>query len=1106
MTNQFEKNSTGKNPKNRKEDFSVFEKNNKLEAKLSEKPANIAELERLAEEKELVVENQLTEDIKIEDSLGSPEEEFAVQADSIDQERKELVKRSAQERKELIKRVENKEEIPTTDEQLLESVETPDASESDQSEENFGPETAWYFVDTSEGKKEVAVQESKNNPDLVRINFGNRWSVVSRLEIEEFLNNQGEKEITDEEEEVFEEASKKDEAKESKIENPKSQEELMDEKFSSLSDGQKEFVKEGLQQLRLEEVRTRAKEKYNQEINNKEIGFGSRLWKKMTQGFQMAKLEKESFQEVKLDSSEHFDYVNRLADLAKSIGKEIKSENGKLIINFNNFEGLSKETEAAFANFNTVANNFSALPKEWSFESAKPAEQKKYQEAKKEYDKIKTDILEKVSEEKGRHDAIVGVNDIDEQIAMRQFLISNPEVQKEFNDINDKSPLKRMLNSVVAERGALTGAGFVARSGVKAAGYFGAAGASVVALPLIAMSIGGIRGRSRANKQIKEEDIQGRRNEKEEKSDLENQRSLALKELQDLVPKEFSFESQKWLDKIATDKEKEAYQKAKDNFVGLNQRFEKESGIIRDKKGDVKKIEKGLEANVSHSEDLVEKLNKEIALLEQTQFEHEQSGLLLTEDSKELKKLSESLLLRTRFIEEKLERGLVSFGAGPERSAKYLELIQTLGKASSLRSYTENTKETEERVGKFLDYLKGETSENRNRYKNKKMIQGALIGGAAFAAGALLREGIGLLSENEVAQATVASVSAKPKLTEAADLSTKPKVEEIHNGLKEIKEIKEVSAKPTPIKENIENISHNQNVHSQNIVDNPEKEVEPIKVDDKLENNIGGDDANNIEGLQHISNMDQDDEWQEFGPVDGHSSDIDVVETPNQEVELPENGVLGNVDEVSNREVKLPEEGVLGKVDEQLKNEFQKIPNMDGKQMPSSSVLENNIDEHSANINVDEVSGQEVKLPEESDLGEINRTEEVFVDDANQKITRTVESSEFVVNSGTKLADITGKLVDGAYFNSKGYDNLDSFIKQIQKLNGDIKLTEKEKEIAESVWKSWNQDYLQAVAKHPGGPVELYADPSLNLSRKALRIDLLGLEHKILDRLSKIKK
>ena len=63
-----------------------------------------------------------------------------------------------------------------------------------------------------------------------------------------------------------------------------------------------------------------------------------------------------------------------------------------------------------------------------------------------------------------------------------------------------------------------------------------------------------------------------------------------------------------------------------------------------------------------------------------------------------------------------------------------------------------------------------------------------------------------------------------------------------------------------------------------------------------------------------------------------------------------------------------------------------------------------------------------------------------------------------------------------------------------------------EKEIAESVWKSWNQDYLQAVAKHPGGPVELYADPSLNLSRKALRIDLLDLEHKILDRLSKIKK
>lgn len=1077
--NKFEKTSKNRDLKNRKEGLHYLKEKGRLKTGFSEKSTK---------EKELKLKNKVEQDFENEKSLGSLElkGEFAKQAVVIDKERENVLKRGLQKIKDVFGRFKNKEDAATTNKQTsmeasitegltveasaveiqsteevveevpvatkieVPTIENQDNFQQDQSEENFGPETAWYFIDTSEGKKEVAVQESKNNPDLVRINFGNRWSVVSRLEIEEFLNNQGEKEIADEGEEVFEEASKKDEAKESKIENPKSQEELMGEKFSSLSDGQKEFVKEGIKQLQLEEIRARAKEKYNQEINNKEIGFGGRLWKKMTQGFQMAKLEKESFQEVKLDSSEHFDYVNRLADLAKSIGKEIKSENGKLIIDFNNFEGLSKETEAAFANFNTVANNFSALPKEWSFESAKPAEQKKYQEAKKEYDKIKTDILEKISKEKGGYDAIVGVNDIDGQIAMRQFLISNPEVQKELNNINDKSPLKRMLNSVIAERSALTGAGFVARSGVKAAGYFGAAGVSVVALPLIAMSIGGIRGRSRANKQIKEEDIQGRRKEKEEKSNLENQRSLALKELQDLVPKEWSFEPQKWLDKIATDKEKEAYQKAKDNFVGLNQRFEKESGIIRDKKGDVKKIEKDLEANVSHSEDLVEKLNKEIALLEQAQFEHKQSGLLFTEDSKELKKLSESLLLRTRFIEEKLERGLVSFGAGPERSAKYLELIQALGKASSLRSYTENTKETEERVGRFLNYLKRETSENRNRYKNKKMIQGALIGGAAFAAGALLREGIGLLSENEVAQATVASVSAKPKLTEAADLSTKPKVEEINNELKEMKEIKEVSAKTTPVKENIENINHNQNVHSQNIVDNPEKEVEPIKVDDKLGNNIKGDDANNLEGLQYISNMDQDDEWQEFGPVDEYSSDIDVAETPN----------------------------------------------MDGKQMPSSSVLENNIDDHSANINVDEVSSQEVELPEESNLGEINRTEEVFVDDTNQKLTMTVENSEFVVESGTKLDDISNKLVDGIYFDSKGYENLDSFIKQIQKLNENIELTTEEKERAELAWKIWKSNISTANGK----------EPNLNLAKKSLKMNLTVLEHEILDRLSKIKK
>lgn len=1109
MTNQFEKNSKGKHPKNFKEDILAFKENNNLESskpvRLIEKPVNVLELEQVVEKKEIEIEEQVIEDIKTEDTLGSPKEEFEVQANNIDKERKELIKRSASERKELIKRVQNKEEVLVTDEQPLADVEVQEASESEQAiteekkeyqEDDFNPEITWHFVDTSEGKKEIATQELKNNPDLIRINFGNRWSVVSKSDIEDLFSPEN-AEVENIEELVIE-------SQEVKTEISKSPEELLDEKFASLSDGEKQFVREGIKQLQLEEVRAMAKEKYNQEINNKETGFGNRLWKKMTQGFQMAKLEKESFQEVKLNSEEHLDYTSRLMDLAKSVGKEIKNENGEIVIDFNTFEGLSKETEKSFIDFNAAANAFSSLPREWAFESAKSDEQKKYQEAKNKYEKIKTDVLNKIIKEKGEVDgwdgriaALEGMNNIDGQIAMRQFIINNPEVQKELDNINDNSPLKRMFSSIVAERGALTGAGFAARSGVKAAGYFGAAGASVVALPLIAMSIGGIRGRSRANKKIKEEDIQGRHNEKEAKSDLENERTLALEKLQSLIPNKFSFEPQEWLDKVATEEEKKAYQEAKDNFTSLNQKFEQESGITRNKKGQVKKIEKGLEANVSHSEDLIEKLENVIGRYEQA---------LEKNDSKNIEALEELIFSRVSFIEEKLERGLISFGSGPERSTKYLELTQALAKANVLKHYTKHAEDVEKRVGSFLDYLKGETSKSRNYYKNKKMVQGALIGGAAFAAGALLREGVGLLSgDHEVVRAAAVSASAKPKLTEASDLSVKPKVEEVHN---EIKEAEPASVKSNPVKDEVKIVERPQHVSGAKI-HHPEEIVNKAK---PIE-------ANNIEQLQHMSNMDKEDTWQEYGPTDEHQVNVDTGEISNQEVELPENGSVEvdyehpvniNTDEVVNQEVELPENGSIGEIDEQLKNEFQKIPSMDGKQVSPSSVLENNIEEV-------KVSNQEVKLPDEGEIDIINEpskiptnedinqeiserilphNEEVSFEDSayngNQEVApgteHVIKSAEFTVEYGSKISNVVQDLYDN--LKTEKYDNLKSFVEQIKKLNGGTELNKEEAIRAERIWKEWESDKFE----------------DYHMATTKARLGLLTLEHEILERLPKIKK
>ncbi|MFZ4648568.1 MAG: hypothetical protein ACOYMB_02945 [Patescibacteria group bacterium] len=578
-----------------------------------------------------------------------------------------------------------------------------------------------------------------------------------------------------------------------------SPEEVVAKKLEALSAGQLKFVEEGLAQLYLEEIRSKAKEQFEQEnsgstvigrffrdkVNNykraqlekqktqlgeengenvydlarvnKEIerlsqapeekkdgpGWFKRMRRQMTKGYQIALLEKQNAEEHPFDSNKSLSHTEFLIDAVKGMGKDIVTKDGKLMIDFNTFDGLSENCRSVFDKFNEKASAFSALPKEYAFESARKGDKNNYEKKEEEYSSLRADLFHYLTAEKGEAAALAAISNIDSQVELRQFLTNNPDALKTIGKIGDKKyAIGRMLSSVWTENTAAfalgMGSRIVTKAGFSSAGVVGGsilqagsmtAGclALTVSMPVLATGFGAWRGRIRAAKEIREADIEAR-HQGAEKGQLEKERGDLLKKIQTLVPSEFSLDPEKWFDEIATQEEGMEYMRLRGEFDSLNKVFEKNKfGISRDQEGNITEIDKNIKANISQADSLTLKLNNLLDRLDQARYEG---------DEMKVKELEDSLQLRWSFTTRKLQEGLINFGAKEDRALKYLELNQALDKAEIGRYYSEHAAKVDKKLGTFLDHLKGKLADERTAYKNIAMVKGACLSTAFYVAGA----------------------------------------------------------------------------------------------------------------------------------------------------------------------------------------------------------------------------------------------------------------------------------------------------------------------------------------------------------------------------------
>ncbi|MBA3046853.1 hypothetical protein KKC83_03575 [Patescibacteria group bacterium] len=276
------------------------------------------------------------------------------------------------------------------------------------------------------------------------------------------------------------------------------------EGFSGLSGGQQLLVLENLKQLNLGRIEEEAAVKYKK--NTAESKFLGRIWKGISKKYQIAKLEKNKAEEiVKGGAAIHRETLQQLVNGMKEFGPEVEIKGGKLEIQYaSGFKDLTPEQQKQVDEFNQVATEFSKIPYEWSLETANKKNREKSEDMKTRYEKAKANILKFKENEVGEKDACLYMNDVEMKVKLNQFLNSNPDVEKQLQNITDNKLWWRALTNIATERGIYAGAGFLSRTAtISLIGFVGA--------PLAAAGMGGFLARKRGKETLRERNVLARK-------------------------------------------------------------------------------------------------------------------------------------------------------------------------------------------------------------------------------------------------------------------------------------------------------------------------------------------------------------------------------------------------------------------------------------------------------------------------------------------------------------------------------------------------------------------------------------------------------------------
>ncbi|MFZ5390785.1 MAG: hypothetical protein ACOZAJ_00730, partial [Patescibacteria group bacterium] len=538
--------------------------------------------------------------------------------------------------------------------------------------------------------------------------------------------------------------------------------------FTELSDGQKALLLENLKQTTLSKIKSEALDDYKKQTS--ESGFFTKVKRSLLKKYYVAKEAKAKSTESKSGGlTEHRADLEALITIIKNSGLDAAvGNNGQIEILYGGRaeeytrtapDGSLKELNAAdqakLINFNKAATVFSQIPYEWSLPEASHKEQKAFTKAKKDYEQALADLLKLKKDKLGNDkEAALATKDIDYQVQMSRLFNTNPDVEKSLKQIDSEKFWLKAYGNVAAERGVYFAGGMAGRA--LAAGALG-----VWAAPVVAAVSGATMAWRRFKQDMAETESAHRRG-----VDFTSKDEKVLKE---------KIKANK--EKLVKARELLEVKQLVSNVADIDDPTREVPQEIRELHRDIlQAIEEASTLNKELYEAGLKKADKAFVTAEQAKQKIDQ---LLTkfESADGDKKQELGGLIRTRifYTKDKLDKGLINFGADDKNLSNKYELLKILSLAEAAVMAGDNKLlvdadglSIEQRLRSFTKQHEDIVSSRKWKKGLKSMTYGAVVGAGFAGLGGWLKEGVWNLVGGSKTQ-TVSELmnqSGSPKFSE----------------------------------------------------------------------------------------------------------------------------------------------------------------------------------------------------------------------------------------------------------------------------------------------------------------------------------------------------
>ncbi|MEK7118679.1 MAG: hypothetical protein AAB869_03640 [Patescibacteria group bacterium] len=333
------------------------------------------------------------------------------------------------------------------------------------------------------------------------------------------------------------------------------------EGFKKLSEGQQLLVLKNLEQIALTDIKKEARTQQKAEWGK--MPWYKKAWKQlysagMNPEHRIAELEKELLAKhrggINKDPAyakiiaENLANVEQLAKVAaEGPGVNVKPGTGELemvyvsgkdLFESNDDPAITPEQKKLFADFNTIASELSAFPREWGYDTEKAGmieqlsgDRRRYEKVKAEYAAVRASILrlytdrfaEEIakdpqrSKEDPEKQAMRAMNAIDERVQLNQLFNNHPDAEAALAQVEDQNTVWAAAKEFWKSKGMFIAGGALARWGTIAI----SGGVMLPAIGLIGVGVGGMIGMAEGKKLMKAHRAEGRMSEEDLREEIE---------------------------------------------------------------------------------------------------------------------------------------------------------------------------------------------------------------------------------------------------------------------------------------------------------------------------------------------------------------------------------------------------------------------------------------------------------------------------------------------------------------------------------------------------------------------------------------------------------